>query len=413
MTNTSGIISLSLPELSEAERDRRWRALRWRMDLAGLDCLLVWGNESKWQSALANNRYISGKPVPGIILLPLEGDPVIWSGFPHDVTPWGALSGGWIADVRSGQGTTADIVKTLSDRKFDKGMIGVVGFGENRPRVIQETVPYTQFSRIRAALPFATFVDSTWIPEQARLIKSDEEITLLRKSAELSNAMARAMITSSRPGVREFEVYANMLHACLSNGGEEDMIWLSSAAAPPPHGKRPPPSNRVLEQGDILVCEYHAKYAGYLTGAELSVSIGTPAPLYRDLHRVCVESQKHGIAEMRPGNQMSRAVAGFRQPIIDAGFGSVECGLHGHGLASPEFPSCMYGGIGGEWHSHPYARVPEIEFAPGMVFGTASDLHDPHQNRNTGIMAGRTILITPDGPEELTGIPLDSDLCVT
>ena len=405
-------ISDALPELSLGERDRRWRALRWRMDLAGLDCLLVWGNESKWQSGLANNRYIAGKPVPGIVLLPLEGEPVIWSGFPHDVTPWGALSGGWISDVRAGQGTTADIIKTLIDRKYGKALIGIVGFGENRPRVIPETVPYTQYGRIRAGLPDATFVDATWIGEQARLIKSDEEIALLRKSAELSYAMAEAMIESSKPGVREFEIYANMLHACLAHGGEEDMIWLSSAAVPPPHGKRPPASNRKLEQGDILVCEYHAKYLGYLTGAELSVSIGKPSPLYDELHKVCVASQRLGIARMQPGRPMSEAVAGFRQPIIDAGYGSVECGLHGHGLASPEFPSCMYGGVGGEWHNHPYARVPEIEFAPGMVFGTASDLHDPHLNRNTGVMLGRTILITESGPEELTGIPFEDQIYV-
>lgn len=410
MALTENKITAALPELSLNERDRRWRDLRWRMDLAGLDCLLVWGNEAKWQSGLANTRYITGKPVPGVVLLPLEGDPVVWSGFPHDVTPWGALSGGWVSDVRAGQETTADIIKTIGDRKYGRGLIGVVGFGANRPRVITESVPYTQFGRIRSDLPDATFVDATWIAEQARLIKSDEEIALLRKSGELSYAMAKAMIDSAKPGVREYEVYANMLHAGLVNGGEEDMIWLSSAAVPPPHGKRPPPSFRKLEQGDILVCEYHAKYLGYLTGAEISVSIGKPDPLYRELHKACLESQTRGIAAMQPGRPMRDAVEGFRQPIIDAGFGSVECGLHGHGLASPEFPSCMYGGVGGEWHNHPYARVPEIEFKPGMAFGTASDLHDPKRNRNTGIMLGRTILITASGPEELTGIPFEQEL---
>jgi hypothetical protein len=30
------------PDLSDDERDRRWREVRWRMDMAGLDCLLVW-----------------------------------------------------------------------------------------------------------------------------------------------------------------------------------------------------------------------------------------------------------------------------------------------------------------------------------------------------------------------------------
>lgn len=52
------------PDLSDDERDRRWREVRWRMDMAGLDCLLVWGNESKWQSALANNRYLTGRVAP-------------------------------------------------------------------------------------------------------------------------------------------------------------------------------------------------------------------------------------------------------------------------------------------------------------------------------------------------------------
>ena len=63
------------PDLTEAERDRRWREVRWRMDMAGLDCLLVWGNESKWQSALANNRYLTGRVAPGCVLFPLDGEP--------------------------------------------------------------------------------------------------------------------------------------------------------------------------------------------------------------------------------------------------------------------------------------------------------------------------------------------------
>lgn len=398
------------PSLSVEEKNRRWRQIRWRMDMAGLDCLLIWGNEAKWESGLANTRYVAGQPVPGIVLLPLEGDPVIWSGFPHDVAPYGGLVGGWISDCRAGQGTTSDVSATLLDRKLARGQIGVVGFGDGRPRVIPETVPYRQFSSIKRDLPHANFIDAGWILDEVRLIKSEEEIELLRYSAKLSKVMAEAMVQSARPGVRENEVAAYMLHANMVNGGEEDMIWLSSGALPPPHGRRPPASERILEQGDILVCEYHAKYKGYLTGAELTVSIGNPLQKFKDLHAVAYESQLRGIEAMRPGRPMSEAVAGFRKPIIDAGLGSVECGLHGHGLASPEFPSCMYGGVGGGWHDHPYARIPEIEFAPNMVFATASDIYDLSWNKGTGVMLGRTVLITPQGPEELTGIPLSADI---
>jgi Xaa-Pro dipeptidase len=399
-------------DLTESERDRRWSEIRWRMDHAGFDALLVWGNESKWQSALANNRYISGRVAPGCILFPLDGELVIWSGFPHDVTAWGALAGGWILDVRAGQQTTQDIVATLRDRKYERATIGVVGFGETRPRVITEAVPFRQFEEIREGLPNARFVDAGWLVEQARLIKGAEEIAMLRRSAELARAMGEAMISSARPGVPEFEVYANMLHTCLVGGGEEEMIWISSGATPPPHGKRPPAGMRRLEAGDIVICEYHARYKGYLTGAEISLSLGEPRHEYRRIQEVCFESQTRGIAAMRPGAPFAAAVRAFREPIDEAGFGSVECGLHGHGLASPEFPSCMYGGRGGSWATHAYARIPSVRFQENMVFATASDVYDPRWNENTGLMLGRTILITANGPEELTGLPLRRELIV-
>lgn len=397
-------------DLSPQEQDRRWREVRWRMDHAGLDALLVWGNESKWQAGLANNRYLSGRVAPGCILFPLEGDPVIWSGFPHDVTPYGALAGGWISDTRAGQQTTRDIVNTLIDRKYQRASIGVVGFGQTRPRVISETVPYQQFSEIKGALSEARFVDAGWLVEQARLIKSDEEIALLRRAGALAHAMADAMYESAMPGAHEYEVYAAMLGASLSRGGEEEMIWMSSGAIPPPHGKRPPSSPRVLEKGDIIVCEYHARYKGYLAGAEISLSLGEPPQEYKEIQKVCVASQKAGIAAMQPGAPFSDAVMAFRQPIIDAGYGSVECGLHGHGLASPEFPSTMYGGKGGSWNQHAYARIPSLNFKENMVFATASDVFNPVLNDKTGLMLGRTVLITRDGPEEITGIPLDPEI---
>ena len=398
--------------LSLSECRRRWREIRWRMDLAGFDALLLWGNETKWQAGLASNRYVSGRVAPGCILFPLDGDPVIWSGFPHDVAPWGALAGGWIPDVRAGQQTTRDIIATLADRGYGRASIGVVGFGETRPRVITETVPYRQFSEITGAMPEARFIDAGWLLEQVRMIKSDEEIALLRRSAELTCAMADALVATARPGVPEYALYAEMLHASLIGGGEEEMIWMSSGSRPPPHGKRPPSASRTLDAGDIVVVEYHARYKGYLTGAELSVSLGEPSAKYKEIFSVCAASQREGIAAMQPGRPFSDAVRGFRAPIIAAGFGSVECGLHGHGLASPEFPSTMYGGEAGSWSDHAYARVPTIDFQPNMVLATASDVYDPAWDKATGLMLGRTVLIGADGPEEMTGLPISDDLIV-
>ena len=47
-------------QLSTAERDRRWQAIRAGMDRLGLDCLLLSGNSGRWNEMLANVRYVSG-----------------------------------------------------------------------------------------------------------------------------------------------------------------------------------------------------------------------------------------------------------------------------------------------------------------------------------------------------------------
>src|SRR3546814_18818375 len=78
-------------------------------------------------------------------MFPLDGEAVIWSGFPHDVMPWGALGGGWIADVRAGQQTTRDIAQTLIDRGYGRASIAVVGFGAARPRGLTVNVQHRQF----------------------------------------------------------------------------------------------------------------------------------------------------------------------------------------------------------------------------------------------------------------------------
>lgn len=400
-------------EFSDAERERRWREIRWRMDLAGLDVLIVWGNESKWRVAMANNRYISGRPTPGCILFPRKGDPIIWTGFPHDVTPWGALANGWIKDARAGQSnTTRELIKEIKERGYERANIGIVGFGENAPNVIPETVPYTQLSAVKGEFPKATFTAAGWLLEQVRLIKSAEEIEALDRANVLTKLMGDALIAACKPGVREYELYAAMQNASLSNGGEEDMIWMSSGARPAPHGRRSPASDRILEKGDIIVTEYHGSYHGYLGGAEMSISIGEPRQEYKDIYKCCVASQRAGIAAMQPGKPFADAVVGFRQVIEDFGYGTVECGLHGHGLASPEFPSCMYGGKAGNWPEHAYSRIPSLTFQEGMVFGTATDIYNPNFASDTGLMLGRAVVITKDGPREATGMPLDDEIIV-
>ena len=396
---------VEFPKLSIAERDRRYRAIRYKMDLAGLSGLLVWGNESKWKTALANVRYITNRILPGLVFFPREGDPIVWSGFPHGVKSE-ATGERWVGDIRPG-GMTGDVIETLKSFGLAHERVGVIGFSNSRPQVVPDSVLYQPHSRILAEVPEVVFSDASGLLDELRMIKSPEEIRMLEKASALSDAMYEALVRSFRPGVRECKVYGDMLQALTAGGGEEDMIWLTTGRYPPPHATKPPSATRIAEPGDILVTEYHSNYGGYISGIEHSISIGEPDEEYKKIHQVCLEAQKRGIDAMRPGVLLADVVMAFRKPIEDAGMKFVECGIHGHGLGSPEFPSCMYGGSVGQWEWHPYAVIPPIALQENMVFGTASDVFNPDWKSDTGLMLGDSVLITADGPRRLCSSPME------
>ena len=89
-------------ELSLAERDRRWSAIRAKMARANLDCLIVRGISSKWDSGIANIRYISqigGNGEEAMAVFPKSGEPIILVWSPTQLE-WWPTAQNWVKDIR-------------------------------------------------------------------------------------------------------------------------------------------------------------------------------------------------------------------------------------------------------------------------------------------------------------------------
>ncbi len=391
-----------IPNLSLEERDSRWAKIRARMAGAGLDCLLVWGGGAGRND---NIRYVAHVAVPGLCLFPLKGEPVVFSGRLRSYYYIKAQHR-WVGDVRPSP-SPPNIARALAELGLEQGHIGIVGFGSGKFRHAPDIINYRFYGDLLKALPKANMVDAGWLLDEARMVKSAEEIDFLYKAAELAYKMFEAMVTSARPGVRECEIYANMLQASLANGGEDEMVLLDSGNPPLLHGKGPPYTMRPLEKGDIIIVEYHANYSGYLIAVEHSLSLGEPEKEFREIHRVSEECYHHGVARMWPGVPLEEVIQAFREPADRAGMAYIELGVCGHGLSSPEFPSCVYGGKGGVLHEHGLAQIAPIKLQENMVFGINVDLHDPRFSTDTGLMLGDTIWVSKEGPKQMTRIPVE------
>jgi len=399
-----------LPQLSLAERDRRWMALRKAMQDNNLDCLFIWGNNRAWGIGLANFRYVTHVGArEGIALFPLKRDPIVFAGNPHYYIPYNifACHQTWVQDVRPLSGLHP-VVEAVKELRLENGRLGVV---DTRGELSYYTIPYEPFKSFLEMLPEAKFQNATGMLEEIRMIKSPEEIAFLQKSGDIAHVMVQRMIETSRAGIPEAEVYAEMHKAMLVHGGEDYAFNLfDSGNLDDPdlhlhHGKENPlsPTMRVLRPTDLVMTEFHSNYGGYLTGCEKSVILGKAPQELKDLHEVSLEAFEQGTAAMRPGNLFQDAVEAFRKPVLAAGMDFIELGLHGHGMGSPEFPTRVYKPSSS--HTLAGSNVDKVVLQENMVFGTNIDIHHPKWRMNVGLMFGDTVVVTSQGPRALVNTP--------
>jgi len=100
-----------VPQLSLAERDRRWDRIRKKMVMAGLDALVFLGNDIYWGMGMANLRYVLqvDSQIGADAIFPLVGDPVVWNAVPHMNRPTSMYLSlqEWVADFRNRGGIPA------------------------------------------------------------------------------------------------------------------------------------------------------------------------------------------------------------------------------------------------------------------------------------------------------------------
>ena len=419
-----------LPQFSLDERNRRWVAVRENMALHSLDCLLIWGNDRFAGQGAANLRYltqITGQNLGGIGIFPLGGKPIVFAGSPHiQAYPYPIYQSfqNWIDETRPLSGFS-NIIECLRERGYEKANIGLVNYsGAFRAYII----PYQEYNFLAKELPHANLIEATPLLEKVRMIKSQEEIGMLKKSGKIARLKIDALIKSSKIGAKECEVYANMAKTDIANGGESFIFNLFASGSVTDkecrqhllHGRGQPlsPTARVLKEGDLIITEFHTSCGGYLTAVEKSLFIGNPPKELRRIHDVAVECFQRGIEKFRPGTALSDVIESFRSPVYEAKMDYIEIGFHGHGLSSPEFPSITYppkkkGEEIGEYNRigkeslSGEGGIGSLTVRENMVFGTNIDIHDPNWRNDVGIMLGDTIWVTKDGPQRLVDTPLE------
>ncbi len=233
--------------------------------------------------------------------------------------------------------------------------------------------------------------DAAWLPASTlvgplRIRKDPSEIEALRfVAAAVDRVMARIPGEVRFSGRSEVEVARQIAAMCVEEGHETvDFTIVASG----PNGASPhhTASDRIIQVGDLVVCDFGGQRGGYFSDTTRTFTVGEPSSMAREVHGVVAAAQQKGRETARPGVTCEEVDRATRQVIADAGYGDRFIHRTGHG-------------IGLEVHENPYlVEGNRTVLEAGMAFSIEPGIYLPG---DLGVRIEDIAVCSTDGLEAL------------
>jgi Xaa-Pro aminopeptidase len=361
---------------SRAEYERRTSALRTLIDDTGLDGVIVYGSSMRPGPLLYLSGYV---PTNGFACLHLDSEnETLLTDQPWDVAQ--ARETLWLR--REGILASDDIGSDVAPLVATSQRIGVIGW---------ELLPAGVADQIRGAGAGIELVDIGGEAALLRIVKSDEEIALLREACRITSVGAAAFATNAVAGITERELAASVESTMRAAGsGSLAFPLVLGAGAHQTASAVPLPGDGVLTDGDMVLIDCGATFQGYCGDMARALVVGTASVDQRRLlestHKIFNECE----ALLGPG------VKGADVHRLATDVATAE----GYTL-----PFLLGHGIGCQNWEPPFLSGEDVtELAPGMVITLEPGIYVPDVG---GARLENTFLITETGAEALTSGPID------
>jgi Xaa-Pro aminopeptidase len=241
-------------------------------------------------------------------------------------------------------------------------------------------------------------VDGQQLMQRARMIKTEDEITLLNTAAMMVDAAYEELYRVMRPGFRENECVATVAKVLYDLGSEhvEGVNAISGErASPHPHVY----TDRALRPGDPAYFDVLHSYNGYRTCYYRTFAIGSASRALVDAYDRCRAYLDEAISLVRPGVTTGEIARVFPRadefgfPDEEAAF-ALQLG-HGVGLSI--------------WEKPVVSRLvsldhPEV-IREGMVF--ALETFWPSSDGWSAARIEEQLVVTSDGCQVITRFPAE------
>lgn len=328
------------------------------MDEAGLDALVLRSGQ--------NFTYLSGVVYPGtlqrhmdladstrpvFLVWPRKGEPVILT---NKTAAGLAERDGWIDKVL--------LYEAYVDAPYQKlaALLQDAGLGKARVGFEKDYISAEHWDQLARHAPGVVKADCTKLMDRVRWIKTDAEVALIRRAADLLDDAYLEAFRRIRPRDTERKVHADLMGTCLRLGFEWAHGIFNVFRNTVPYGGE---SDMVIEKGDAIRTDYVGYLLGYPGHQSRTVIVGEPTAGQRRDYAINLEVHRRTIDRCRAGANVHDLWRGCMD----------EYSKHGW----PDHHMLIGHGVGPWWHQQEpiLRRKSEMVLEEGMVLAL-----EPHVN---------------------------------
>ena len=328
--------------ISEREFRERAAKLNQKMKEMDLDAVLVYGDEYRKE----NLRYVSNFwPIfeRGAMIMQRDGEPTVLCApegeqVAKEMSVWKDVRlvpdflCVTVPDEIDYPLATYTSFKALAEEFRRKGPLRRLGISglEDMSASLQK--------RIEEGFG-CELVDIAPVLFEMRLLKSPDEIACIREAARLAEVGYRALMEADLVGKTE-RYAASIAEGAARAAGAEAVIFTVFGSGDRSAKIIGRPENKIIEDGDMIMCALAIQYEGYVSTCEIPFAVGNYSAETKRVLDVLVKASAAGLPYLKAGVPMKQFVRAVRDLFRKEGLSEYDVypPLHGIGCAEAESP---------------------------------------------------------------------------
>jgi len=254
---------------------------------------------------------------------------------------------------------------------------------------LEPTTAYQVYVELKDELGGWKFVDAAPVTERLRIVKAAEEVALMRRAIEITEAAIAATFAQLATGMTERDVSQLLSREMQQRGAPGGGLVQFGPSSALPHGG---PAGAALARETVVLIDAGCRVTGYNSDITRTIWFGdSPSDEFKQVWNLVHDAQTRAMQLGRPlftqCQEMDRAA---RKVITDGGYGAFFTHRLGHGL-------------GMDGHEVPYlVEGNETRLEPGMVFTIEPGIY---QLGKFGVRIEDDCVMTENGVEVLSHRP--------